>query len=230
MKIGIFDSGLGGLLVLKRIAQELPEYDYIYLGDTARVPYGDKSPEAIYLFTEQAVDWLFNQGCELIIVACNTASAQALRKIQQCFLPGQYDDRRVLGVIIPTVEMIAKAPHPRIGVLATSATVKSQVYELELKKLLPDAQVFQQAAPMLVPLIEQGELAEAEREALNYIKPLLEQDIQTLILGCTHYELLAPKLRQDLPKLPQHDRLDRRDLQPHIPAHRQPQRELRDLP
>lgn len=201
MKIGIFDSGLGGLLVLKRIAQELPEYDYVYLGDTARVPYGDKTPEAIYLYTEQAVNWLFKQGCELIIVACNTASAQALRKIQQCFLPGQFDDRRVLGVIIPTVEMIAKSPHPKIGVLATAATVKSGVYSLELKKILPEAQVFEHAAPKLVPLIEQGKLAEAEREALEYVKPLLEQGIQTLILGCTHYELLAPKLRDDLPGL-----------------------------
>lgn len=199
MKIGVFDSGIGGLIILKELVAELPDYDYLYLGDTARVPYGGHSPETIYLFTEQATEWLFAQGCEIIIVACNTASAKALRKIQQCFLPGVYADRRILGVVIPTVESIPASDVQRIGVLATEATVNSEVYIKEFKKLLPEAQIFQQAAPKLVPLIESGNLAEAEKTALEYIQPLLTKNIQTLILGCTHYGLLKQKIEAEVP-------------------------------
>jgi glutamate racemase len=200
MKIGVFDSGMGGLIILKQLAQQLPDYDYIYLGDTARVPYGDRSPETIYLFTEQAVEWLFRQGCEIIIMACNTSSAQALRKIQQCYLPGRYGDRRILGVVIPTVESVPQSSaNQKIGILATQATVNSEVYIKEFRKLLPEAEIFQQSAPLLVPLIESGQLELAEKTALEYIQPLLEKNIQTLILGCTHYELLEQKIQKDLP-------------------------------
>jgi len=199
MKIGIFDSGMGGLIILKEIAKQLPDYDYVYLGDTARVPYGGRSPETIYLFTEQATEWLFSQGCQIIIVACNTSSSGALRKIQQCYVPGPLADRRILGVIIPTVENIPESPQQKIGVLATEATVNSGTYPKEIQKLLPNANVYQQGAPLLVPLIESGQLEAAEKTALEYIRPLLAKNIGTLILGCTHYGLLKDKLRQDLP-------------------------------
>lgn len=199
MKIGIFDSGIGGLIIMKHITEQLPEYDYLYLGDTKHIPYGEKSPEAIYLYTEQATKWLFEQGCELIIVACNTASAGALRKIQQCFLPGQFNDRRILGMVIPTVESVDPAPNQKIGILATEATVRSEIYLKEFKKILPDAAVFQVAAPKLVPLIESGKLEEAEKLAVEYTKPLIEKGVQTIILGCTHFGLLETALSHDLP-------------------------------
>jgi glutamate racemase len=199
MKIGIFDSGTGGLIILKDIIAKLPNYDYMYLGDTARAPYGGQSPETIYLYTEQATEWLFGQGCEIIIVACNTSSAQALRKIQQCYLPMPDSGRRILGVVIPTVESVLAMLDQKIGVMATEATVNSEVYIKEFGKLLPNAQVYQQSAPKLVPLIESGDLDGAEKTALEYIQPLLAQNIQTLILGCTHYGLLKDKIQQNLP-------------------------------
>ncbi len=201
MKIGIFDSGLGGLLLLKDIVQTMPQYDYVYLGDTARVPYGDKNPEAIYLFTEQAVGWLKTQQCNPIVVACNTSSAQALRKIQQCFIPVLGNpNQKVLGMVIPTVETILSSSSERIGVLATQATVNSQVYSKEIAKLYPNSQVWQVAAPELVPLIEQGHLDQASEQAMVYIEYLLEKNIQTLILGCTHYGILKQKLAEQLPQ------------------------------
>lgn len=199
MKIGVFDSGVGGLNILKGIVKRLPDYDYIYLGDTARVPYGDRSPETIYLFTEQATEWLFKQGCEIIIIACNTSSSEALRKIQQCYLPGPTAGRRILGVVIPTIENIVGSPEQKIGVLATLATVKSEVYVKEIHKLLPEAKVYQQPAPLLVPLIESGNLEKATKTALEYIRPLVEKNITSLILGSTHYGLLKEKIRQKLP-------------------------------
>ena len=156
--IGVFDSGFGGLMVLREFLQLLPDYDYLYLGDNARIPYGTRSDRVVQRFTEQAVDYLFAHGCQLIVLACHTASARALRRIQQVYLPERYPDRRVLGVLIPTVEeALARSRRKRIGVIATEGTVISQSFELELKKLDPEVEVVQQACPLLVPLIESGE-------------------------------------------------------------------------
>lgn len=201
MKIGIFDSGLGGLFTMKSIISELPEYDYVYLGDTKHLPYGDKSGETIYSLLESGVAFLLNSGCALVIVACNTASAEALRGIQQNFLPKHYPDRRVLGVIIPAIEEALGGD--RVGVLATSATVLSRTYEREFKKASTHIRVFQQAAPLLVPFIENGQWDLLRPILKQYLDPLIEKDIDTLVLGCTHYPiikddikaLIGPKIR-----------------------------------
>lgn len=212
MKIGVFDSGLGGLFVLRALARELPQYDYVYLGDTARVPYGNRSPAVVHQFLEQAVDYLFRvKNCGLIVVACNTASAEALRKIQQGYLlkhypgKGNLPTRRVLGVIIPTAEEALasrsgatrsrKAPS-RIGVLATTGTVRSGTYIREIHKLNPRTKVFQNAAPLLVPLIENGELRRAEPFVRQYLAPLARAKVQKIILGCTHYPALKAMIRR----------------------------------
>lgn len=192
--IGVFDSGLGGLLVFRALTKKLPQYDYIYLGDTKRVPYGNRSHETIYEFLQEAVNFLFRNRCELIVVACNTASASALRKIQREYLPKHYPNKRVLGVIIPAAETAKDAK--RVGVLATEATVRSGTYLTELKKLNPKIKVFQQAAPLLVPLIENNELAQSEPFLKEYLRPLLAEKIDTLILGCTHYTVLKSHIRR----------------------------------
>ncbi len=191
--IGIFDSGIGGLTVLKEVFTALPEYQLLYLGDTARTPYGNRSPEVIYEFTKGGVDYLFQQGCELVIIACNTMSAEALRKIQQDYLPAKYPDKKVLGVIRPVAEAaVLVSKSGRIGVVGTRGTVKSGAYERELKTLRPDAKVFQQACPLLVPLVEEGMVDRPETMKIlrNYVRPLKQQYIDTLILGCTHYPFL----------------------------------------
>ena len=196
--VGIFDSGFGGLDITKEIVKVLPEYNYVYLGDTARAPYGSRSQELIYKFTAQAVDFLFKQNCRLIILACNTASSEALRKIQQEYLPKYYPEKKVLGVIIPTVEAaISLTKNNRIGVIATQGTVNSRAFEREFKKLNPNISVFQKSCPLLVPIVETGEHnSEIANIALkNYLNPLIKQDIDTLILGCTHYGLLKDKIR-----------------------------------
>jgi len=187
--IGVFDSGFGGLVVLREFMAVLPQYDYMYLGDNARIPYGTRSDRVVIRFTEQAVDYLFRQGCQLVILACHTASAKALRTIQQVYLPEHYPDRRVLGVLIPTVEeALAGSPRKCIGVIGTEGTVSSRSFELELHKLDPEIQVFQQACPLLVPLIEEGE-QEWEGTAMilgRYLTSLKQAGVDTLILGCTH--------------------------------------------
>lgn len=191
--IGIFDSGIGGLTILKAVLGKLPEYQLLYLGDTARTPYGNRSQEVVYQFTQQAVDYLFKQGCELVIVACNTASSEALRKIQKEWLPNNYPDKRVLGVIRPVVEeAIEQSKTGRIGVVGTRGTVTSGAYERELQVLNPDVKVFQQACPMLVPAVEEGMINRPETMKMirNYLRPLKQQKIDTLILGCTHYPFL----------------------------------------
>lgn len=196
--IGIFDSGFGGLDILREIVRVLPEYDYIYLGDTARAPYGSRSQELIYKFTEQAVNFLFKQNCRLIVLACNTASSEALRRIQQEYLPNHYPKRKVLGVIIPTAETAVKlTKNNRIGVIATEGTVASGVFEQELKKLNPTITVFQKSCPLLVPIVETGQYNSeiAKNVIKNYLNPLIKQGIDTLILGCTHYGLLEDKIR-----------------------------------
>jgi glutamate racemase len=192
MKIGIFDSGLGGLVIAHSLIKALPQYDYIYLGDTQRVPYGDRPEKEIYRFTTQAVDFLFKKDCQLIIIACNTVFANALRKIQQDYLPNHYPKRRVLGVIIPTAEEAAK--FKSIGIIATKSTVRSQTYIRELKKLNKDLTIFQQAAPLLVPLIENNNLKSIRPILKSYLDPLLSKKIKAIILGCTHYPLLKKQI------------------------------------
>ncbi|MFA5154828.1 MAG: glutamate racemase [Patescibacteria group bacterium] len=197
--IGVFDSGLGGLSVLKYFLQELPEYHYVYLGDTARLPYGGKSPETIYRYAREAVDFLFQAGCRLVIIACNTASSQALRRLQQEYLPAKWPDRRVLGVIRPLAEIIAGNEKIRtVGIIGTRATVDSAAYPLELHKLRPELKVEQAAAPLLVPLIEEGWMAKPETKMIlkKYLRPLKMKKVDALILGCTHYPFLYREIRQ----------------------------------
>ncbi len=203
--IGVFDSGYGGLTILNKIREALPEYDYVYLGDNARTPYGTRSFEIVYEFTLQAVNKLFEMGCHLVILACNTASAKALRSIQMNDLPGIDPERRVLGVIRPTVECIGDITQSRhIGVLATAGTIKSESYPLEIHKLFPDIQVSGMACPMWVPLVENNESQNegADYFIRKYINQLLSKDpeIDTMILGCTHYPILLPKIQEYTPK------------------------------
>lgn len=202
--IGVFDSGYGGLTILNKIREALPEYDYIYLGDNARTPYGTRSFEIVYEFTLQAVNKLFEMGCHLVILACNTASAKALRSIQMINLPVSDPGRRVLGVIRPTVECIGNITQSRhVGVLATTGTIKSESYPLEIHKLFPDIQVNGVSCPMWVPLVENNESQSdgADYFIRKYIDLLLEKDslIDTVILGCTHYPILLPKIRRYMP-------------------------------
>ncbi|MFA6519789.1 MAG: glutamate racemase [Candidatus Paceibacterota bacterium] len=198
MRIGVFDSGFGGLHVLRSIVRALPQYDYVYLGDTARTPYGDRTQETIYAFTKQAVNFLFKHDCALVILACNTASSEALRKIQREYLPKHGNGRNVLGVLIPAAEeAILKTRNKKIGVIATSGTVASKTFVRELTKLDPNVKVFQKACPLLVPLVEAGEQNSPETEMIlkRYLAPLLQKKIDTLILGCTHYGILEKKIR-----------------------------------
>ena len=201
--IGIFDSGYGGLTIFNHIRQRLPQYDYLYLGDNARAPYGTRSFDVIYEYTLQAVNYLHEQGCNLIILACNTASAKALRTIQQNNI--NPDKLRVLGVIRPTVEVVpTRTRTNHIGVLATPGTVASESYVIELQKQNPELVITQQACPMWVPLIESGEHLQegADYFVEKYLTELLERDplIDTIILGCTHYPLLQEKIEAFLAK------------------------------
>lgn len=202
--IGVFDSGYGGLTILDKIREVLPEYDYIYLGDNARAPYGTRSFEVVYEFTRQAVNKLFDMGCHLVILACNTASAKALRSIQMNDLPQIDPARRVLGVIRPTVECVGEiSKNQHIGVLATAGTIKSESYPLEIHKLFPEIQVSGTACPMWVSLVENNESQDegADYFIQKYIDQLLSKDpqIDTVILGCTHFPILLPKIRQYIP-------------------------------
>ena len=202
--IGIFDSGYGGLTILSQIREQMPGYDFLYLGDNARTPYGTRSFEVVYEFTSQAVRTLFDMGCPMVILACNTASAKALRTIQQVDLPKIAPSKRVLGIIRPTVEYLDEITETRhVGILATSGTIKSQSYPLEIKKLFPDITVCGEACPIWVPLVECGE---AQSEGADYfvhrhIDNLLAKDekIDTIILGCTHYPILYDKIRSHTP-------------------------------
>ena len=203
--IGVFDSGYGGLTILSKIREALPEYDYIYLGDNARTPYGTRSFEIVYEFTLQAVNKLFEMGCHLVILACNTASAKALRTIQMNDLPNIDPDRRVLGVIRPTAECIGSMTQTRhVGILATAGTIKSESYPLEVHKLFEDIKVSGEACPMWVPLVENNEAngEGADFFIRKYIDNLLAKDrqIDTLVLGGTHYPILLPKIQKFIPQ------------------------------
>jgi glutamate racemase len=201
--IGIFDSGFGGLTILKEIEAVLSRYDFLYLGDNARTPYGNRSFEIVYAYTLQAVKWLFERGCRLIIIACNTAAAKALRSIQQKDLPGIDPQRRVLGIIRPLTEQVgymSKSGH--IGILATSGTVASDSYTVEINRFFPGIRVTQEACPMWVPLVENNECDDegADYFVKKHIDRLISSDpmIDTVILGCTHYPLLQKKIAQFL--------------------------------
>jgi len=203
--IGIFDSGYGGLTVLKEIIRELPEHDFIYLGDNARSPYGNRSFDTVYAYTLDCVKWFFEQGCSLVVLACNTASAKALRTIQQNDLPGIDKDKRVLGVIRPTTEVIGHYTQTgEVGILATLGTVQSGTYPIEISKFFPELKVYQEACPMWVPLVENNEYQSpgADYFIRQHINRLLEQSarIDAILLGCTHYPLLVGKIRQFLPQ------------------------------
>jgi len=203
--IGIFDSGYGGLTVFRSIIQQLPGYDYIYLGDTARAPYGNRSFHTIHQYTWECVQWLFKQGCPLVILACNTASAKALRTIQQQNLQHEDPAKRVLGVIRPTAEVIGDySKTNEIGVLGTKGTVQSGSYVIEIGNFFPEVKVYQQACPLWVPLIENAEYDKpgADYFVKKYLDQLLAQsdNIDTVLLGCTHYPLLIEKIRAYLPK------------------------------
>ncbi len=202
--IGIFDSGYGGLTVLREVAALLPQYDYLYLGDNARSPYGTRSFQTVYEYTRECVFKLFDEGCPLVILACNTASAKALRTIQQKDLPKMDSKLRVLGVIRPTAEVIGNySTSSKVGVLGTSGTVTSGSYPLEIAKTFPNVEVYQQACPMWVPLIENNEhlSSGADYFVQEYVNQLMAQEgeIDTVLLGCTHFPLLADKIRQHLP-------------------------------
>lgn len=203
--IGVFDSGYGGLTILRQIRKMMPQYDYLYLGDNARAPYGTRSFDVVYEFTLQAVRYLFGQGCHLVILACNTASAKALRSIQQNDLPKIDPQRRVLGVIRPTVEVVGNISKSRhVGIMATPGTIRSHTYELEIAKFYPDIQVTGEACPMWVPLVENEEYDSpgADYFVRQRIDDLLRRDplIDSVILGCTHYPLLLGKIRQYMPE------------------------------
>ncbi len=201
--IGVFDSGFGGLTILGAFLKSLPEYDYLYLGDSARNPYGNKSQQLIYTYTQQAVRFLFERGCVLIILACNTASTKALRRIQQEWLPANYPNRRVLGVVIPLAESAVEATrYGRIGVIGTRATIESRVYEEELQKLRPEIKIYGQACPLLVPIVEEGWVGKPESNMIlkKYLSRLKRKKIDTLILGCTHYCFLEKDITRIMGK------------------------------
>ena len=203
--IGVFDSGYGGLTIYNEIQKLLPQYDYLYLGDNARTPYGTRSFDVVCEFTRQAVRYLFMQGCQLVILACNTASAKALRTIQQVDLPALDPNRRVLGIIRPTVEHVGEVTRSgHVGVLATEGTIKSHSYPLEIRKLYPEIEVSGEACPMWVPLVETNEHNSegADFFVKRHIDSLLARDpeIDTIILGCTHYPMLMEKIRKYTPE------------------------------
>jgi glutamate racemase len=202
--IGVFDSGYGGLTILKELKKQLPSYDYIYLGDNARAPYGSRSFETVYQYTLEAVNWFFKQGCSLVIIACNTASAKALRNIQQLDLPHLDPSKRVLGVIRPTTEVLGHfSTNQQIGIMGTLGTVQSGSYPIEIAKFFPELQVFQQACPMWAPLIENGEHDKpgADYFVQQYLNALFSQSkgIDAILLACTHYPLLEAKIKSFLP-------------------------------
>ena len=197
--IGVFDSGLGGLTIYRALVKKLPVYRYLYLGDNAHLPYGSRSNEIIYRYTERAVDFMFKKGCYLIILACNTSSAVALRPLQKNYLVRHYPQRRLLGVLIPAAEEAArKTRNKRVGIIGTEATINSHTFRAEILKLDPQIKVWERACPLLVPIIEAGEFNWRGLDDIlkKYLTPLKEQKIDTLVLGCTHYALIKEKIKK----------------------------------
>lgn len=199
MRLGIFDSGLGGLVIARAISDALPDIDIVYFGDTLHLPYGNRSRDAIYDYSRAAVEFLFEQDCQLIVTACNTVSASALRRLQQVYLPNSiYKNRRILGVVVPTLECAIDAGYKRLGVIATHDTVQSNIYEEELIKLKPDMHIVQKATPLLVPLIENDGRAWLPSVLEHYLEKLKDEDLECLILGCTHYPFLKRHIQSIL--------------------------------
>lgn len=199
MKIGIFDSGLGGLVIAKSIRHAIPDTDILYFGDTLHLPYGNRSFEAIYEYSKRAVEFLFEQDCALIIVACNTVSANALRKLQQEYLPqSPYSDRRILGVVVPTLECAIDKGYKNLGLIATNYTITSNIFEFELQKLDPEITLIQKNTPLLVPLIENDGTEWIPSVLDRYLKPFKQKGIDALILGCTHYPFLKKQIKASL--------------------------------
>jgi len=209
MKIGIFDSGVGGLIIAKAIQKIMPEYDYVYLGDTQRVPYGVRSHQTVFEFSREGVDYLFRkENCAIVVIACNTSSARALRQIQEEYLPKNFPERKVLGVIIPTIEECVK--FKRVGVIGTTGTISSNTFPIEIKKILAlrslgeggnkKTRVFQNPAPMLVPLAEEGERVLAKPFIIKYLEPFKSKKINALVLGCTHYPFFKKEIKKVLGK------------------------------
>lgn len=195
--IGVFDSGFGGLTIFKEIQAKLPDYDYIYLGDNARAPYGHHTQSVIYEYTRQAVDYLFNQGCDLIILACNTASSEALRTLQQEYLPKKYPGKNVLGVVRPLAEAASQiTKNNKVAVIGTVSTIESQAYIRELKTLNNKIEVYQQACPLLVPLVEESQESTPEAKSIlhKYLESIHNQQLDVLILGCTHYGFFTEEI------------------------------------
>jgi glutamate racemase len=225
--IGVFDSGFGGLTVLREFETLLPQYDYLYLGDNARAPYGIRSFETVYQYTLECVKYLFDKGCHLVILACNTASAKALRSIQQQDLPAMDPSKRVLGVIRPTTEIIGSVSRTRhVGILGTKGTIESNSYPIEIQKFFPDVKVYQEACPMWVPLVENNEYdgPGADYFVEKHLANILSrsEQIDTLVLGCTHYPLLSGKIQHYLPstvKLVSQGEIVARSLQNYLLKH-----------
>jgi len=200
--LGFFDSGFGGLSVVRDIRRRLPRHSLVYLGDNARTPYGGLPPDTIYQYTLEGVVELFNRGASVVVLACNTSSSVSLRRIQQQYLPVHYPDKRVLGIVIPTAEEVSRLSVTKvIGILATEVTVSSYAYPQELHKIDPAVTVIQQACPLLVPMIESGNLDNVEDIVRAYVEQLLSQDsrIDTILLGCTHYALIEDTIRAIVP-------------------------------
>lgn len=197
-KIGVFDSGMGGLFIANAIRTRLPAYDYLYLGDTLHLPYGRRSDAALYDLSENAMRYLIAEGCDLIVMACNTASAAALRKLQQGFLAFEYPDKRILGVVVPTLETAIERGAKKIGLLATQRTVHSSIYDIELKKINPSVELTPVAAPLLVPLIEDGGEKYLDAVLADYLAPMKDAGVESVILGCTHYVALKTRVRNIL--------------------------------
>ncbi len=198
IKIGVFDSGVGGLFIADSIRKRLPAYDYVYLGDTLHLPYGKRSDSAIYDLSEKAMRYLFSQNCDLVIMACNTASASALRKLQQGFLAREFPNNRILGVVVPTLEVATAHGAHKIGLLATQRTVQSGIYEAELRKINPAVEMVAVASPLLVPMIEDGGDKYLDAVLQDYCAPL--KGVESVILGCTHYVALKARVKNLLPK------------------------------
>ena len=234
-KIGIFDSGYGGLTVMRSIVDALPGYDYLYLGDNARAPYGSRSFETVYQYTLECVNWLFDQGCELVILACNTASAKALRQIQQVDLPKRSDQKRVLGVIRPTTEQLGHLTQTGVvGVMGTEGTVKSGSYPIELAKFFPEVVVEQEACPMWVYLVEHNQRTGegADYFVKQHVDRIFQRNpkIDTLLLACTHYPLLTETIKKFVPegvKLISQGRLVAERLEDYLARHPEMEARLR---
>lgn len=198
MNIGVFDSGLGGLIILKALRDKLPQFNYVFLGDTKNSPYGDKSQDQIYKLTKKGIEFLFSKDCEIVLLMCNTASTQALRKLQQEFLPKKYPNRRILGPIVPTVQTAINSKV--VAVVATKSTVNSKAYIREFNNYSPKTKVTQKAAPKVVPALESGNTLLAEKELLKVIASISKNNIDGLILGCTHYSLLKKQVKKAVGK------------------------------